>query len=87
MTPNAHLDHLIAKETYAEMLAALTPRQLAVVALRLDEVPYNITGEILGLSRNTTYMRMRHARHRLRVLFPHIRSRLEPAASTRDGDS
>ena len=87
MTPNAHLDHLIAKETYAEMLAALTPRQLAVVALRLDDIPFDITGEILGLTRNTTYMRMRHARHRLQVLFPHIRSRVEPAPGLNGGDS
>jgi len=76
MTPNPHLERLIAKETYTEMLAALTPRQLAVVAIRLDDIPYDIAGEVLGLTRNTTYMRMRHARHRLQVLFPHIRSRV-----------
>ena len=76
MTNNPHLAQLIAQETYTEMLDALTPRQLAVVALRLDEIPYDIAGEILGLTRNTTYMRMRHARHRLQVLFPHIRSRV-----------
>ena len=70
MLSNPHLDALIAKETYREMLAALTPKQLAVVALRLDGLSFLAAGEILGLSRSSVYQRMLTPRHRLPETFP-----------------
>jgi DNA-directed RNA polymerase specialized sigma24 family protein len=76
MTPNPLLDNLIARENYAELLQELRPKELAVVALRLDGVPILAADEILGLGRNTANERLRRARHRLQVLFPHIRSRV-----------
>jgi DNA-directed RNA polymerase specialized sigma24 family protein len=74
MTPNPHLERIIARENYAAMLRGLRPRELAVVALRLDDLPFDFTGEVLGLTRNTAYQRLKAARHLLTVLFPHIRS-------------
>ena len=68
MITNPHLDAIIAKETYTELLTMLTPKQLGVVALRLDGLGFDATGEILGLSRSSVYQRMlgprKHLRHR-----------------------
>ena len=75
MISNPHLDAMIAKETYQEMLAALTPKQLAVVALRLDGLSFDATGELLGLSRGSVHQRMLGPRHRLPETFPHLQKR------------
>jgi DNA-directed RNA polymerase specialized sigma24 family protein len=69
---NAPMARIIAKENYAEMLAALKPHELAVVALRLDGVPFRTAGAILGLSQQATFWRMKTARQRLLQHFPHI---------------
>ena len=74
MITNPHLDNLIAKETYAEMLDQLTPRQLAVIALRMDEISFEAAGEILGIPRGNVYQRMVVARRRIQDCFPHVRS-------------
>ncbi len=77
MRTNPHLDHLIAKESFAEMIRVLSPKELTVIALRLDDCPQDFTGEVLGLTRNTGYQRLKSARWRLQKLFPHIRSMVE----------
>ena len=76
MRPNPILDAIIARETFGEMLAALTPRQLAVVALRLDGLSFLAVEDMLGLSRGCTYERMKGPRHRLPKLFPHLTTML-----------
>ena len=77
MIHNPHLDALIAKETYIDMLAALTPKQLAVIALRLDNLGFDATGEILGLTRSCVYQRMLGPRRKIPELFPHVETLLE----------
>ena len=76
MNPNPVLDAIIARETFAEMLASLTPQQLAVVALRLDGLPFLIIDQYLGISRGCGYERIKSARQRLRERFPHIQTML-----------
>ena len=86
MIQNAHLDALIAREQYAAMLDDLTPKELAVVALRLENLPFDFTAELLGLTRQGVYYRMRCARDRLQSRFPHVNTLLrEPAPG--GGDS
>lgn len=75
---NPTLDNLIARETCAEMIAALKPHELAVVALRLDGIPFNTAGAILGLSQQATHWRMKTARQRLLQRFPHIERMVDP---------
>jgi DNA-directed RNA polymerase specialized sigma24 family protein len=77
MNPNPVLDHVIAKESFAEILDDLTARELAVVALRLDGLQFNHVGELLGLRRGTVCQRMQWARARLRRRFPHIDTLIE----------
>ncbi len=77
MIRNPHLDALIAKETFSEMLATLTAKQLAVIAFRLDNIPYDATGELLGLSRNCVYERLKTPRRNIPELFPHVKTLLE----------
>ena len=67
------LDRIIALENYAEMIEELRPRELAVVALRLEGLTYAAAAELLGISSGAAYARMARARRRLRVLFPHIK--------------
>jgi DNA-directed RNA polymerase specialized sigma24 family protein len=74
---NAPLARIIALETCAEMLAALKPHELAVVALRLDGIPFNTAGAILGLTKQATQWRMKTARQRLLQRFPHIETLVE----------
>ena len=77
MLQNPHLDNLIAKETFSEMLATLTPKQLAVVALRLDRIGYEHVGEILGITRSCAYQRMLAPRRRIPEHFPHVKTLLD----------
>ena len=77
MLHNEHLDAIIARETFAEILATLTPKQLAVVAMLLDGLPQQESGEILGLTRNCAYERLRFARGRIKTRFPHVTTLLE----------
>ena len=77
MLTNPHLDNLIQKETFAEMLASLTPKQLAVVALRLDDLSYQDTERALGLTRGCVYGRLVTARTHIPELFPHVQTLLE----------
>ena len=67
------LDRIIALESCAEMMEELRPRELAVVALRLEGLTYAAAAEVLGISCGAAYQRMARARHRLRALFPHIK--------------
>lgn len=66
------LDRMIAFENYVEMMEELRPRELAVVALRLEGLTYSAAAEVLGISSGAAHERVARARHRLRVLFPHI---------------
>ena len=75
MITNDHLDSLIARETFAEMLAVLSPKQLAAVAFRLDGYPNKETGEILGITRNCVWERIKYARKNITTHFPHTRYR------------
>ncbi|MGD9406083.1 MAG: sigma factor-like helix-turn-helix DNA-binding protein [Anaerolineae bacterium] len=71
-TRRTMLDRIIALENYAEMIEELRPRELAVVALRLEGLTYAAAAELLGITSGAAYARMARARRRLRVLFPHI---------------
>ena len=77
MIQNPHLDALVAKESFGEMLATLTPKQLAVIALRLDGLGYDATGEILGLTRSCVYQRMLGPRRKIPEQFPHVQTLLD----------
>lgn len=77
MSPNPQLEKMIAQEDYAELLACLTPGQLAVVALRLEDLRYDQIADLLGLTRQGVYYRMSVARRRLAARCPHrLRSRV-----------
>ena len=77
MLPNAQLEKMIAREDYAELLACLTPGQLAVVALRLEDLRYTQVAKLLGLTRQGVYQRMKAARRRLAARCPQrLRSRV-----------
>jgi hypothetical protein len=78
MIQNKHLDALCATETYREILGELRPKELAVVALRLDDLQYDDTAVLLGLTRQGVYYRMTTARNRLLDRFPQLRSRVKP---------
>ena len=77
MLQNAHLDAIIARETYAEILAALSPKQLAVIALRLDDISFLEAERYLGISKGCSYERMKTVRRNLPQRFPHLSTMLE----------
>jgi DNA-directed RNA polymerase specialized sigma24 family protein len=78
MYPNPQLDRIIARETFAEILSILTPRELAVVALRLeDRLDFKHAAELLGVSQQAARDRMKWARRRILKTYPHIRSLVE----------
>jgi DNA-directed RNA polymerase specialized sigma24 family protein len=77
MNENPVLDAIIARETYTELLAELRPRELSVVALRLDGLPFDVAAELIGISRQAVYQRLAPARNRLKSRFPHIQTLLE----------
>lgn len=64
-------------ERYSEMLEALTPRQLVVVALVLDGLTAEQVAEELGLDRRAVYRRLWSARRRLLRRFPDLAGEVE----------
>ena len=64
-------------ERYEEILAALTPQQLVIVALRLDG--YNLTeiAEVLGLTAGAASGRLNSARARLLARFPELAEQVD----------
>lgn len=87
MHPNAHLERMIARETYARMIASLSPKQLATAALLLEDLAPIDAAELLGINNHTVHVRMGRARARLLERFPHVRSLVAPAPDPSGGDS
>jgi DNA-directed RNA polymerase specialized sigma24 family protein len=70
MTP---LDHVVELENFREILEALTPMQLCIVALRLHGVEsYRRAGDMLGLTPGCARMHMVDARRRVLRKFPEL---------------
>jgi len=66
------LERLVGLERYGAMLEVLTPKQLVVVALRLEGLNGAEMGEELGISRKAVALRLQGARQRLVAEFPDL---------------
>ena len=66
------LERLVGLERYGEMLGVLTPKQLVVVALRLEGMNGEEIGELLGISRKAVHVRLLGAEKRLVEEFPEL---------------
>jgi hypothetical protein len=75
MIPSEALDRVIEKETFAEILACLTPEELAVAALRLEGLSNAGIGTLLGMSRQA--VRKRLIKAQMRIIY--TRPELAPA--------
>ncbi len=75
MIPRYTLDRVIEKETFAEILACLSPRELVAAALRLEGLSDTEIGALLGISRQAVRQRLLKARRRI----IHTRPDLAPA--------
>ena len=69
MTP---LDRIIGLETTKEILSILTPRQLAVIALRWQGLQSKEIAALLGVSDEVVSMRFVHARRAILRQMPHL---------------
>ena len=68
-------DRFVEKETFAEILACLTPIELLAAALRLEGLSDAKIGALLGMSRQGVRKRLRRAQARI----IHTRPDLAPA--------
>jgi DNA-binding NarL/FixJ family response regulator len=59
------LDRLIEQETFAEIVAMLTPKELVVAALRLEGLSDTQIGALLGSSPSAVRQRLAHAQMRI----------------------
>jgi len=75
MIPSEALDRVVERETFAEILACLTPQELAVAALRLEGLSDAEIGILLGTSRQA--VRQRLAKAQMRIIY--TRPELAPA--------
>jgi len=74
---NAPLARIISQETFAEILALLSPAQLSLVALRLDTgLSFAHVGELIGISQQTAFARMKPARDKILRAYPELASRV-----------
>ena len=69
---NAALNTIIARDRYYRILTCLTPKQLSVVALRLDGLTQAEIARLLGLERSHIYSRLEGAKRRLEVKMPEL---------------
>lgn len=76
-----NLDRLIALERFGELLAALQPKELAVVALRMDGLNLTEVGLLLGLTRAAVSQRLTLAQRRMVARYPELER--EAAARSR----
>ena len=58
-------ERLIARERFQEVLSALTPCELALVALLMDGLSVADAAELLGISRQAAGRRLARARRRI----------------------
>lgn len=75
MIPPDALDRVIEKETFAEILACLTPAELLTAALRLEGLSDAEIGALLGISRQAVRQRLVKAQARI----IHTKPALAPA--------
>jgi DNA-binding CsgD family transcriptional regulator len=69
---NEQLERLVHLEEYERLLRVFTPKQLVVVALRLDGLKLVEIAEILGVSRMQIWQRLMGARRRLLRAWPDL---------------
>jgi len=85
------LDRLIERETFAEMLALLTPEELVVAALRLEGLSDAQIAALLDIDRSTISHRMQQARERIAAEIPELaatlRDRQQPRQKPSDSDT
>jgi len=75
MIPSDALDRVVEKETFAEILACLTPQELLTAALHLEGMSNTEIGVLLGMSRQA--VRQRLVKAKIRIM--HTRPDLAPA--------
>lgn len=64
--PSPHpLDRLVARDSFAEIMALLEPEELIIATLRLEELTDAQIGEILGIPRGAVNQRMHQASQRI----------------------
>ena len=66
------LDRIIERESFAEILALLTPHQLALAALLADGCTLTLAAELFGNSRQAASARLQAARDRILALRPDL---------------
>ena len=59
------LDRLVARDSFAEIIALLEPEELIIATLRLEELTDAQIGEILGIPRGAVQHRMQQACRRI----------------------
>lgn len=59
------LDRLVARDSFAEIIALLEPEELIIATLRLEELSDAKIGEVLGISKGTVHRRMQQACRRI----------------------
>lgn len=69
---NAHLDRMVAMDEMKEILEALTPASLSIVALCMDGLSIREAEKLLGLKPRTGGMRMTLARRKVREKVPDL---------------
>lgn len=72
MSPSGALERVIERETFAEILACLTPEELAVAALRLEGLSDAEIGALLGTSRQAVRQRLTKAQARIAYTRPDL---------------
>lgn len=69
---NPYLDRVISKENFEELVVALTPKQLSVVALMLEGLSQSAIAELFGVERQLVNQRVALAAKRARDRVPDI---------------
>ena len=77
MSQNEMLDRMCALETFQEILEALTPRQLMLVARRLDLPNYWAVADELGLAHGLVSTHLTAARRRIVERMPELAPEIE----------
>lgn len=65
-------DRIISLETQRQILDLLSPKELTVVALRLDGLNQAAIAMLLGMSRSTVCMRLSSAQRKILDRFPEL---------------
>ena len=84
------LDRLLLRDTFAEILALMTPEEIAVAALRIEGLSDVQIAALLGLEHSTISRRMTRAQERIAAELPEaahlLGRRYLPRGSRRSGD-